>query len=319
MSRKRHPTSRKRGLMQVKNKIRFAIVDAIYIAMMVLPIALAITLKVLFTPEASGIVVSGARVFFEIPMPLQPFAVSEAMVNSWVAMMMITGLCLFLTHGAKADIELKRQLFAEMLVEKAKSLVNDNMGEHLSVFGPFIAAILGLSAFSSLMSLFGVFPATADINVVAGWAILVFILITYYKLKCGPLNYLKGFTEPIAFFAPINVFSEIATPFSMAFRHYGNLLSGLVISVLLSSAFGGLSSAVLSWAPSWLSQIPILQVGIPAILSLYFDVFSGVLQAYIFANLTMLNISQGFNYDLYKERKRKKLEKQAKKENGQAA
>ena len=307
-----------RRLMDLKkNKGKFIALDILYIAMMVLPIALAITLKVLFTPEAEGIVVSGARVFFEIPMPIQPFPVSEAMVNSWVAMMVITGLCLFLTHGTKASPELKRQYFAEMLVEKAQSLVNNNMGEHLSVFGPFIAAILALSAFSSLLSLFGVFPATADINVVAGWAILVFILITYYKLKCGPLNYLKGYTEPIALLAPINVFSELATPFSMAFRHYGNLLSGIVISVLLSSAFGGLSSMVLSWAPEWLSQIPVLQVGIPAILSLYFDVFSGLLQAYIFANLTMLNISQGFNYDLYKERKKKKLEKQQAKQAGE--
>ena len=289
--------------------------DILYVAMMILPIVFMIVLKVLFSPATEGIVVSGARVYFEIPMPLQNFVISEAVVNSWSVMIIIFGLCLFLTHGVKDYPELKRQHFAEMLVEKAQSLVNDNMGEHLAVFGPFIAAVLALSAFSSLMSLFGLFPATADLNTVAGWAILVFILITYYKMKCGPLNYLKGYTEPIAFFAPINVFSELATPFSMAFRHYGNLLSGLVISVLLSSAFGGLSSKVLSWAPAWLSQIPILQVGIPAILSLYFDVFSGVLQAYIFANLTMLNISQGFDYDLYKKRKQKKLEKQKAKQN----
>lgn len=292
----------------MRNKGRFVFVDILYIAMMILPILFAIVLKVLFTPASQGIVVSGARTYFEIPMPLQSFAVTEAVVNSWLVMIVITGLCLFLTHGTKDYPELKRQHFAEMLVEKAQALVNDSMGEHLSVFGPFIAAVLALSAFSSLMSLFGVFPATADLNTVAGWAVLVFGLITYYKLKCGPLNYLKGFTEGIPVFAPINVFSEIATPFSMAFRHYGNLLSGVVISVLISAAFGGLSSLALSWAPEWLSSFPIFAIGIPAVLSLYFDVFSGVLQAYIFANLTMLNISQGFNYDLYRERKKKKLE-----------
>ncbi len=297
-----------------RNRGIFIAVDLLYIAMMILPIICAIVVKVLFTPEANGIVVSGARELFRIPMPIQDFVVTEAVLNSWLVMIVIFGLCLYLTHGVKDYPELKRQHFAEMLVEKAQSLVNENMGEHLAVFAPFIASVLALSAFSSLMSLFGVFPATADINTVAGWAILVFILITYYKLKCGPVNYLKSFTEGIPVFAPINVFSEIATPFSMAFRHYGNLLSGVVISVLIGSAFGGLSSLALSWAPEWLSQIPILQVGIPAILSLYFDVFSGLLQAYIFANLTMLNISQGFNYDLYKERKKRKLEKQKQRE-----
>ena len=292
-----------------KTNGKFLFVDILYISMMILPILAAIVLKVLFTPVSQGIVVSGARVYFEIPMPLQNFVISEAVVNSWLVMIVILGLCLYLTHGVKDYPELKRQHLAEMLVEKAQGLVNSNMGEHFAAFGPFIAAILALSAFSSLLSLFGLFPATADLNTVAGWAVLVFILITYYKLKCGPINYLKGYTEPMALLAPINVFSELATPFSMAFRHYGNLLSGLVISVLLSAAFGGLSQMVLSWAPQWLSQIPVLQVGIPAILSLYFDVFSGVLQAYIFASLTMMNISQGFNYDLYRERKKKKLEK----------
>ena len=96
------------------------------------------------------------------------------------------------------------------------------MGEYFAGFGPFIAAILALSAFSSLMSLLGLYPPTSDINIVAGWAILVFVLITYYKFKCGPLYYLKGLAEPVPFLAPMNVISEFATPVSMAFRHYGN-------------------------------------------------------------------------------------------------
>ena len=291
----------------------FIAVDVLLILMMVLPIVAGIVLKVLTTPASDGVAITGARVFFSIPMPFQDLLITESQINSFLVLISIFGLCLYMTHGIKVKADTKRQHIAEWIVEKVEGMVNESMGEYFKEYAPFIASILALSAFSSLLSLFGLYPPTSDLNIVAGWAILVFILITYYKLKCGPVNYLKSFTEGIPVFAPINVFSEIATPFSMAFRHYGNLLSGVVISVLLSAAFGGLSSKVLSWAPEWLSQIPILQVGIPAILSLYFDVFSGVLQAYIFANLTMLNISQGFNYDLYKERKRKKeLKKQQK-------
>ncbi|MBR5295661.1 MAG: F0F1 ATP synthase subunit A, partial [Clostridia bacterium] len=202
-----------------------------------------------------------------------------------------------------------RQHIAEWIVTTTQNLVKDNMGEYFLGFAPFIAAILALSAFSSLLSLFGLYPPTSDLNVVAGWAILVFILITHYKLKAGPINYLKSFAEPVAFLAPMNVISEVATPLSMSFRHYGNVLSGTVISTLLASALGGLSTMVLGWLPGFLGEIPFLQIGIPAVLSVYFDLFSGCLQAYIFAMLTMLYISGGFNAEAYFKRKEKKNKK----------
>ena len=183
------------------------------------------------------------------------------------------------------------------------------MGEYFAGFAPFIAAILGLSAFSSLSSLTGLYPPTSDINVTAGWAILVFILITYYKFKAGPLQYMKSFGDPVPFLAPLNIISEVATPVSMAFRHYGNVLSGAVISVLIATALQGLSSMLLGWLPGLLGDIPFLQIGLPAILSLYFDVFSGLLQAYIFAMLTMLYVAGGFPQDEYEKRKAKKQNK----------
>jgi F-type H+-transporting ATPase subunit a len=150
---------------------------------------------------------------------------------------------------------------------------------------------MGLSAFSSLLSLLGLYSPPSDINIVGGWAILVFVLITYYKLRGGLLTYLKGFTEPVAILTPFNVVSELATPVSMAFRHYGNVLSGAVISTMIYAALAGLSSMVLGWLPGFLGEIPFLQVGLPAVLSIYFDVFSGCLQAFIFAMLTMLYIA----------------------------
>ncbi len=108
---------------------------------------------------------------------------------------------------------------------------------------------------------------------------------------------------------PLNILGEIATPVSLAFRHYGNVLSGSVIAVLISTALAGLSNLVLGWLPGFLGEVPILRVGIPAVLSLYFDIFSGCMQAYIFAMLTMLNISNGFPQDEYEKRKLKKLNK----------
>ena len=280
--------------------------------MMIIPIVFGVVLQVLTKPASDGISISGARVYFSIPMPLQDFLVTESQVNSVIVTVVILFFCLFITHGMTEKVDLKRQHLAEMIVEKVDALVLENMGEYFKGFSPFIIAIMALSAFSSLVTLFGLFPPTSDINIVGGWAVLVFFLITYYKLKCGPLNYLKGFAQPVAFLAPINFISEFATPISMAFRHYGNVLSGTVISVLLGSALAGLSSMLLGNLPGFLADIPLLQVGIPAVMSIYFDVFSGCLQAFIFAMLTMMYVGGAFDLETYEKKKALKRAKNKK-------
>lgn len=287
------------------NSRAFRLADMGLILLMVLPIAAAIGIKVLTNVPSDGISITGARVYTTVSLPIQSLPITEAQVNSLFVMISILGLCLFMTHGINSGTLLIRHHVAEWIVEKVTGLVDGNMGEYFSGYAPFITAILALSAFSSLMSLFGLFPPTSDINVVAGWAILVFILITYYKGICGPVQYMKSFGDPVPFLAPLNVISEIATPISMAFRHYGNVLSGTVISVLVATGLQQLSLKLLSWLPGILNKIPFLQIGIPAVLSVYFDIFSGCLQAYIFAMLTMLYVAGGFPEDLYKKRKNK--------------
>lgn len=284
------------------NKERFKMLDTVYMLMMILPIVCGIIIKILTTPPSEGIAISGARIFFTLKLPIQDLPITESQINSWLVMISIIGLCLFLTHGIKEKADTKRQHVAEWIVENTEKLVNGNMGEYFSGFAPFIAAILALSAFSSLMALFGLYAPTSDVNVTAGWAILVFFLITYYKMKCGPVVYAKSFADPVLL-APLNIISEIATPISMAFRHYGNVLSGSVISVLLASGLQGLSAIILGKLPGFLGEFPLFQIGIPAVLSIYFDVFSGVLQAYIFAMLTMLYVAGGFPADEYFRRK----------------
>lgn len=292
-----------------KLPLSFRILDIFYIVMAILPLVFGIVLDILTTPAAGkGVSIAGARIYCDIDIASGNFfdiIISEAQVNSVLVILTILFVCLYLTHGLKEKIELKRQHIAEIIVEKVDSLVGENMGSDFSGFPPFIIGIMALSGLSSLLSLIGLYPPTSDINIVGGWAILVFAIITYYKLKCGPIYYAKGFMEPVFILAPINVIGEFATPISMAFRHYGNIMSGSVISVLIS--------AFLAWASNLIfgaiTSLPILQVGLPAIFSLYFDIFSGCLQAFIFAMLTMLNISTAFDAEEYYRRKKKKEEK----------
>ena len=279
--------------------------------MMIIPIVCGIVLQVLTKPASEGISITGARIFFTIPMPIQNFPITESQINSAIVLVVLFFFCLYITHGISEHIKLKRQHFAELIIEKVDGLVRDNMGEYFMGFTPFIIAILALSALSSLLTLFGLYPPTSDINIVGGWAILVFFLITYYKMKCGPIHYIKSLSDPILL-TPLNVISEVATPISMAFRHYGNVLSGSVIGVLVATALGGLSSMVLGWLPGFLADIPLFQIGIPAVLSVYFDIFSGCLQAFIFAMLTMMYVGGGFPAEEYAKRK---ASKQAKNKN----
>lgn len=297
-----------------ENSKKFRIVDALLILMMVAPLVIAMTIKVLITPASEGISITGARILCTIPMPIQDLIISEAQVNSWLILITILGFCLFITHGLKEDKRDWRQMAAEWIVEKLDDLVHNSMEDVFhATYAPFIGTILAISACSSLMSLFGVFPPTADVNVIAGWSILVFILITKNKLKAGVGNYAKGFLEPIPVMLPMNILSEFATPISMTFRHFGNVMSGTVIATLIAWALQNLSAMVLGWLPGILGDIPFLQVGIPAILSVYFDVFSGCIQAYIFAMLTMLNISGAYPADAIAERLAKREARKAKK------
>ncbi len=285
---------------------RFRRVDALLIVMMILPFVVCIVLKILFKPVSEGVDISGALIYFQWDgCPLQPLIISEAQVNSWGVMIALLGLCLYLTHGLTVKAGTKRQLIAEWIVEKCEKLVQANMGERFAGYEYLVAAIMGLSAVSSLSALLGLFAPTGDMNIPAGWAILVFVLYTRTKLQGGFLNYLKGFTEPIPVFTPMNFISEFSLPISMAFRHYGNVMSGAVISALVGAALRGMSSLLLGWIPV-VGTVPWLQIGLPAILSIYFDVFSGLMQAFIFAMLTMLNIAGAFPEEAWEKRQTKK-------------
>ena len=270
----------------------------------IIPLIAGILIKVLYVPASEGIDISGAHIFFTIDLPFGGLPITESQVNSWLVILSLFFFCLFLTHGLKTKNMSRRQIIAEWIVNTVDNLVKTNMGEFFMGFGPFIAAMLGLSACSSLLTLIGLFPPTSDINVTGGWALLTFILITYYKFKAGPLVYIKSFGDPVPFLAPLNIISEVATPISMAFRHYGNVLSGSIISILIANLLTNVSKMIFGFLPGYLGGYPYLRVGLPAILSIYFDLFSGALQAFIFAMLTMLYVSGGFPEDEYFKRKR---------------
>ena len=131
--------------------------------------------------------INGARIFFRIHtgIPfLGDFPVTETLVVSWIVMIIITGLCIFLTRDLRVENISKRQAVAEWLVELANNFVINNTGGHkFDKLIPFIAALFGTSIISNLISLVGLRSPTADLSTEAAWAIVVFIMITATKIN----------------------------------------------------------------------------------------------------------------------------------------
>ena len=208
--------------------------------------------------------------------------ITETMRNAWIIMAFILFLCVFLTHRMQ-KIPQGKQALAEKAVIMVDNLVDSSMGPNCRAFSPYIATLLMFSFCGSMASLFFMRPVTGDLNTTLGWALITFALITFNKIKYNGLGgYLKGFTEPVFVMAPLNVLSEVATPVAMSFRHFGNIAGGLVITTLLMAAMEGLSNLLLGFLP-----VPLLQIGLPGVLSLYFDCFTSAMQAFIFSMLTM--------------------------------
>lgn len=247
------------------------------------------------------VTLNGAPIYFEIPI-LGGIPITATLVVTWVIMVLLTLFCVFLTRDLKVKDVSKRQAVAEFLVKTAENFVNNNMGPAFARYVPFVAALFCLSLVSSLSSLLGCFSPTADLSTEIAWAVLVFVLITATKIKTnGVLGYAKGFTQPIPVLTPFNIISELATPVSMAFRHFGNIVSGYVISTLVYAALLAANRALFGLIPGAvgpvLGAIPFLDVGVPAVLSLYFDWFSSFMQAFIFCMLTTMYIANAAEAD----------------------
>lgn len=230
----------------------------------------------------------GPKIVFTIPI-FGGIYITETIILGWIIIVLITSVCIWMTHGMKKIPTKKKQVVAELIVTTVNNLVKNSMGKHMMGYAPYIAALFSFSVCGSWIGLFGVRSMTADINVTMAWALITFGLITFNKFKSnGFLGYFKGYTEPVVFMTPLNIISEFATPLSMGFRHFGNVAGGMVITSLIYTALATLSKAVhLDFTLFGGLKLDVLAIGIPAVLSVYFDLFSGFMQGFIFIMLTM--------------------------------
>lgn len=230
----------------------------------------------------------GPKVVFNLEIPFTDIVIpiSETITVTWF-IMLVLGVTCFLVTRKFEKIPKKVQNVVELLVGSINNFVKSNMGEDKMQFAPYAGTIIIFIGIANIVGIIGIRPPTADLNTTMALSIITFVLIQYNAIKSnGVVNRLKGFTQPMILFTPMNIISELSTPVSLGFRLFGNMVGGMIIMDLFYMMLGHLSSLI-----TGSSVFPFLQLAIPIPFNIYFDLFAGLLQSFIFTMLTLVNVS----------------------------
>ena len=198
--------------------------------------------------------------------------VAESTVISWVIMAIIMILTLVLTRNMKVENPGKLQVGVEYVVESLQNIVRGIVGHEGERYVPYLATVLVFLGISNVFAVTGMKPPTKDLNVSAAVALMSIVLVQIASIRQNRVKgWLKGFTKPIAVVTPINIMELAIRPLSLCMRLFGNVLGAFVVMKILEHL------------------VPVI---VPAVFSLYFDFFDGLIQAYVFVFLTGLFIKE---------------------------
>lgn len=198
--------------------------------------------------------------------------VGESVVVTWIIMAALVIGSMILVRGLRVENVSRKQLALESFIGFLHDFFGDLLGEEGAGYIPYLITVAIFIGVANLIGLLGFTPPTKDINVTAGLAICSIAVIEYSGLhKKGLKKWLKSFTEPIALITPINILEIFIRPVSLCMRLFGNVLGAFVVMELIKI---------------------VLPVGLPVPFSLYFDIFDGLIQAYVFVFLTSLFIKE---------------------------
>lgn len=225
----------------------------------------------------------------------------ESTVVSWVIIVAMGIIAFLLTRNLKVEGKIsKRQLLLELAYTKGQEFFKGLMGEKIHNLIPWLMSMALFIGVSNIIGMFGFKPPTKSMQVTGAMALTSIILIEYTAFKDkGVKGRIRAFTKPIGIVTPINILEVFTKPLSLCMRLFGNVLAAFTIMKVAEIAL----SMILP---------PII---IPTILSLYFDIFDGLLQAYIFVFLTALYLEEAIEpIDPPKTKEEKRAIKAAKKQ-----
>ncbi|MEE1251277.1 MAG: F0F1 ATP synthase subunit A [Lachnospiraceae bacterium] len=198
--------------------------------------------------------------------------VAESVVITWVIMAILVIGSIILVRGLRVENVSKKQLVLETIVGTVYDFFYDLLGEKGKRYIPYLMTVGIYIAFSNMIGLLGMKSPTKDVGVTGALALMSIVLIEYSGVHAkGPKKFLKSFAEPIPIMLPMNILEMFIRPLSLCMRLFGNILGAFVIMELIKYV------------------APVL---VPIPFSMYFDIFDGFIQAYVFVFLTSLFIKE---------------------------
>lgn len=201
--------------------------------------------------------------------------IDETTVVSWIIMAVIVVASFLLTRNLKVEGEIgKRQLLLEMCYEKMQGFFCKIIGKKGEKYMPWLMSVAIYIGACNMVGIFGFKPPTKSMQVTAAMALTSIIIVQAAGIKeRGLKGHLKSFAKPVWIVTPINILELFIKPLSLCMRLFGNIIGAFIIMELIKS-------------------VVFLKIGVPVVFSLYFDLFDGFLQAYIFVFLTSLYIQE---------------------------
>ncbi|GHV29447.1 ATP synthase subunit a [Clostridia bacterium] len=226
--------------------------------------------------------IAGAKILCEIPSVIPVLGgvrITQTTVVGWGVVLFLISLVWFFTSRVE-KVPRGKQVLAEMFVEFIYGQVESVAGKRSLGIAPYIGTIFLMSITSSLSSLGGWRPPTTNFNTTLAWGLVTFCLIAATKIKAhGFFGHFKEYLNPL------NILETVTLPITMALRHFCNILSDYIVMELVGGFLVWVSSKLFGVFGSY---FPVFKVGIPAVLSVYFDIFGSLVQAFVFIMLTMV-------------------------------
>ncbi len=198
--------------------------------------------------------------------------ITEGVFVTWIIMAALLVICLFLTRGFTTRNCSRRQIAVETFVLWLEKMIGGMLGEEALEYRTWLCTVIIYIGVANMSGLFGAKPPTRDMNMTIALAVTSIVLVQIAGIrKKGGLGWMKSFAQPVAVVAPLNVLELFIKPLSLCMRLFGNVLGAFVIMELIKF---------------------VLPVGLPVVFSAYFDIFDGLLQAYVFVFLTALYIQE---------------------------
>jgi len=191
----------------------------------------------------------------------------------WFTMILLLGVAYLATRRLQL-LPGAGQAVVELVIGGLLSFMERVMGHHARAHLPVVGGLVLLIVTANLLGIIpGLFSPTANLNMTAGCAITVFLYYQYIGFRRHGVAYIKHFTGPLWWLAPlmlpIELISHVIRPFTLALRLFANMQGHEIVLIIITLLV------------PLIAPLPIVLLGI----------FVSFIQGFVFMLLAMIYIA----------------------------